>query len=45
MTIAEDYHWHLEITSELYRRPQIGGIYVDEMPPEESARRFRESWR
>lgn len=45
LTIAEDYHWHLEITSELYRRPQIGGIYVDEIPPEESARRLRESWR
>jgi UDPglucose--hexose-1-phosphate uridylyltransferase len=43
-TIAEDYHWHLEITPDLHRRPRVGGIYVNETPPEEAARRLRESW-
>jgi UDPglucose--hexose-1-phosphate uridylyltransferase len=43
-TVRDDYHWHLEVTSELHRRPQIGGIYVNEMSPEETAHRLRESW-
>jgi len=43
-TIADDYHWHLEITPGLRRRVRVGGIYVNEMPPEDAARRLRESW-
>ena len=43
-TIAEDYHWHIEIAPDLRRRPRVGGIYVNEMPPEEAAKRLRESW-
>jgi UDPglucose--hexose-1-phosphate uridylyltransferase len=43
-TIADDYHWHLEITVELHRRSLVGGIYVNETPPEEAARLLRESW-
>jgi UDPglucose--hexose-1-phosphate uridylyltransferase len=43
-TLAEDYHWHLEITPDLHHRPRIGGIYVNETPPEVAARRLRESW-
>lgn len=44
-TIADDYHWHLEITVELHRRSLVGGIYVNETPPEEAARLLRESWK
>jgi UDPglucose--hexose-1-phosphate uridylyltransferase len=44
MTLAEDYHWHIEITPNLLRRSMVGGIYVNETPPEEAARRLRESW-
>jgi UDPglucose--hexose-1-phosphate uridylyltransferase len=43
-TIADDYHWHIEVVPEFHPRPRIGGIYVNETPPEEAARRLRESW-
>jgi len=43
-TIADDYHWHLEITLDPYRRARVGGIYVNETPPEEAARLLRDSW-
>ncbi len=43
-SIADDYHWHLEVTLDPYRRARIGGIYVNETPPEEAARRLREAW-
>ena len=43
-TIAEDYHWHLEITPAPERQSRIGGIYVNEIRPEEAARRLRAAW-
>ena len=43
-TINDDYHWHLEVTLDPYRRARIGGIYVNETPPEEAARMLREAW-
>ncbi len=43
-SIAEDYHWHIELTPESYLRGRIGGICVNESPPEEAAARLRESW-
>jgi UDPglucose--hexose-1-phosphate uridylyltransferase len=43
-TIAEDFHWHIEVVPEFHPRPRIGGIYVNETPPEEAAGRLRESW-
>ena len=43
-TIADDYHWHLEVTLDPYRRARIGGIYINETPPEEAARRLRRAW-
>jgi len=43
-TISEDYHWHLEITPSPDRLSQIGGIHVNDVPPEEAARRLREAW-
>jgi UDPglucose--hexose-1-phosphate uridylyltransferase len=43
-TIADDYHWHLEITSGFQHGARVGGIYVNETSPEEAARRLREAW-
>jgi UDPglucose--hexose-1-phosphate uridylyltransferase len=43
-SIAEDYHWHLEITPSPDRLSRIGGIHVNDVPPEEAARRLREAW-
>ncbi|MFQ5827743.1 MAG: galactose-1-phosphate uridylyltransferase [Candidatus Methylomirabilia bacterium] len=44
-TIAADYHWHLDILVQPERLHRVGGIFVNEMPPEDAARRLRESWR
>jgi UDPglucose--hexose-1-phosphate uridylyltransferase len=44
-TIADDYHWHIEVVPELQPRPRIGGIYVNDTPPEDAAKKLRESWR
>ena len=43
-TIAEDYHWHLEVSLHPHRRTRIGGIYVNETAPEEAAQRLRTAW-
>ena len=44
-TIADDYHWHVEVTpTPLHLVHQVGGIHVNETPPEDAARRFREAW-
>lgn len=43
-TIAEDYHWHIEITPSPDRLTRVGGIYVNDTPPEDAARTLRESW-
>jgi len=42
-TIAEDYHWHLEVVPS-QPRARIGGIYVNEIAPEEAALRLRDAW-
>ena len=44
-TIADDYHWHLEIVVQPERATRVGGIAVNEVPPEEAAHRLREAWR
>jgi UDPglucose--hexose-1-phosphate uridylyltransferase len=44
-TIADDYHWHIEVVPESHPRSRIGGIYVNETPPEDGARQLREAWR
>jgi UDPglucose--hexose-1-phosphate uridylyltransferase len=43
-TIADDYHWHIEVVPESHPRSRIGGIYVNETPPEDGARQLREAW-
>lgn len=44
-TIAEDYHWHLEIVVRPERVNRVGGIFITEMPPEDAAMQLREAWR
>ncbi|HXH84465.1 MAG TPA: galactose-1-phosphate uridylyltransferase [Candidatus Tectomicrobia bacterium] len=43
-TIRDDYHWHVEIVGEPERANRVGGIYVNETPPEEVAATFRDAW-
>ena len=43
-TVRDDFHWHIEITPQPERANRVGGIYVNERPPEEAAARLREGW-
>jgi UDPglucose--hexose-1-phosphate uridylyltransferase len=43
-TIADDYHWHMELCTMPDRLNGIGGIHVNETPPEEAARQLRDAW-
>jgi UDPglucose--hexose-1-phosphate uridylyltransferase len=40
-TIRDDYHWHLEILAEPERANRVGGIFVNETPPESTAAELR----
>jgi len=42
-TLAEDYHWHIEITPDGSAREAVGGFAVNPIPPEAAARLLRES--
>ncbi len=43
-TIRDDYHWHIEIVASPERANRVGGIYVNETPPEKTAADLRASW-
>ncbi|MBI4590102.1 MAG: galactose-1-phosphate uridylyltransferase [Candidatus Rokubacteria bacterium] len=43
-TISDDYHWHFEIVIQPERANRLGGIFINEVPPDEAARRLREAW-
>jgi UDPglucose--hexose-1-phosphate uridylyltransferase len=43
-TIRDDYHWHLEITGNPEAANRVGGIFVNETPPEVSAANLRKAW-
>lgn len=43
-TIRDDYHWHVEIMLEPERLNRVGGIYVNEQPPEACAADLRRHW-
>jgi UDPglucose--hexose-1-phosphate uridylyltransferase len=43
-TLAEDYHWHLEISVQPERLNRVGGIFITELSPEDSASQLREAW-
>ena len=40
-TIRDDYHWHLEIVAHPERANRVGGIFVNETPPEQVAAELR----
>ncbi len=41
-TLAEDYHWHVELVPSGVSRDTLGGFAVIAIPPEVAARRLRE---
>lgn len=43
-TVRDDYHWHLEIVVQPERANRVGGIFINELPPEEAARQLRDIW-
>jgi UDPglucose--hexose-1-phosphate uridylyltransferase len=43
-TIADDYHWHLEVSVWPERVNRLGGIFVNELPPEDTAQQLRSAW-
>jgi UDPglucose--hexose-1-phosphate uridylyltransferase len=43
-TIRDDYHWHLEIVGNPERNNRVGGIYINETPPEKTAADLRAAW-
>jgi UDPglucose--hexose-1-phosphate uridylyltransferase len=42
-TLARDYHWHVELVFHADRQSRVAGIAVNEILPEEAARRLREA--
>jgi UDPglucose--hexose-1-phosphate uridylyltransferase len=43
-TIRDDYHWHLEVVVQPEHVNRVGGIFVNETPPEVSGARLRDAW-
>jgi UDPglucose--hexose-1-phosphate uridylyltransferase len=43
-TIRDDYHWHIEILPQPERVNRLGGIFVNETPPEAAAADLRNAW-
>ncbi|HET7875694.1 MAG TPA: galactose-1-phosphate uridylyltransferase [Methylomirabilota bacterium] len=43
-TLQEDYHWHIEVAPTPRPRLNVGGIFITETSPEETASRLREAW-
>jgi UDPglucose--hexose-1-phosphate uridylyltransferase len=43
-TVEDDYHWHLEIVLQPEWSNRVGGIFVNEIPPEEATYTLRSAW-
>src|SRR5262249_45908734 len=43
-TIRDDYRWHIESLAQPERINRVGGIFVNEKPPETTANALRTSW-
>lgn len=43
-TVQDDYHWHVEILVAPERANRVGGIYVNDRPPEVAAAELRQAW-
>jgi UDPglucose--hexose-1-phosphate uridylyltransferase len=44
-TLADDYHWHLEVIQNPSRLIKVGGIFINELPPETAAYQLADAWR
>jgi UDPglucose--hexose-1-phosphate uridylyltransferase len=42
-TIRDDYHWHIEVVARPEAENRVGGIFVNQTPPEETTLRLREA--
>jgi UDPglucose--hexose-1-phosphate uridylyltransferase len=42
-TIRDDYHWHIEVVVRPESSNRVGGIFVNETPPEETAAKLRDA--
>jgi galactose-1-phosphate uridylyltransferase len=42
-SLAEDYHWHIELAPAGGPAENVGGFAVNRIPPEAAARRLREA--
>lgn len=42
-SLAEDYHWHLEIAPDRPARESVGGFAVNQVPPEVAAKLLRDA--
>jgi UDPglucose--hexose-1-phosphate uridylyltransferase len=42
-TIRDDYHWHVEILAQPEAANRVGGIFVNDLPPEETAANLRQA--
>ena len=43
-TIRDDYHWHIEIVAQPERVNRLGGIFINEVAPEVTAKVLRDAW-
>jgi UDPglucose--hexose-1-phosphate uridylyltransferase len=43
-TIKDDYHWHIEVVAQPERANRVGGIFINEKPPETAAAELRDAW-
>ncbi len=43
-TIRDDYHWHIEVLAQPERVNRLGGIFINETPPEAAAAALRGAW-
>lgn len=43
-TIRDDYHWHIEVVAQPERANRVGGVFINEKPPETTAAELRQAW-
>jgi hypothetical protein len=43
-TLADDYHWHIGVIPRPEKIKRVGGIYINQTPPESATEALREAW-
>ena len=43
-TLADDYHWHIGVIPRPEKLKRVGGIYINQTPPEAATEALREAW-